>query len=341
MSNSNPGLFAGIDVGGTNIKMGVVDADGHVLAETSFPTEDQRGPADAVERMRQRLNALLSELNPPRTLEQLLAVGLGTPGTLDIKGGMILEPPNLPGWRHFPIRDEIATVLAKPVTYTNDANAAAFGEFWLGGGKQHDSLTLLTLGTGVGGGLVVNGRLVQGATGNAAELGHLCVDYATDARLCSCGLPGHLEAYASASAVAARAIELARQVPDGRLAHRLAAAGRLSARDVYEQSAQGDLQSRSIVMETAEWIARGITMVAHVIDPEIVILGGAMDFGGEVSPVGLQFLERIQRLVRERTFSQVAEKLIIEFAQLGSAAGWIGAAGLARQSYDSSFEAAP
>ena len=335
-SRSDTGVivFAGIDVGGTSIKLGLIDGDGNILSQSSFPTEEHRGPADAVDRIANQLERTLNECRPTLRLQDVSAVGLGTPGTMDLRRGVILEPPNLPGWRHYPIRDALSEKLSLPVAYTNDANAAALGEYWIGCGAPYDSMVLLTLGTGVGGGIVINGDILSGATGNAAECGHICVDFASDARICSCGQPGHLEAYASATAVAARARKIASASPESQLARILLKNDEITARDVHVAAAEGDESALAIVLETAEYLARGIATLAHTVDPHLYVLGGAMDFGQTESDVGRRFLARIESLVKQRTFTQVAENLKIEFAKLGSAAGWIGAAGLAKRTYD-------
>ena len=131
-------------------------------------------------------------------------VGLVTPGTMDIASGMLLEPPNLPGWSYFPIRDRVSHHTGLPVAYANDANAAAYGEFWIGSGAAYSSMVLLTLGTGVGGGIITNGQLLDGANSHGGEIGHMIIEAGRDARLCACGGRGHLEAYCSATGLRAR-----------------------------------------------------------------------------------------------------------------------------------------
>ena len=332
-------LFVGIDVGGTNIKMGVVSRDGNVIAQTQFPTQDELGPADALGRVHQQLLEMRDEAAGDIPIfERVVGVGLGTPGTMDVRNGVILEPHNLPGWRHFPIRARLSDLLERPVVYANDANAAAFGEFWVGGGQAFSSLVLLTLGTGVGAGIVIEGELLEGATGNAAECGHMVVDTTPQARRCFCGQSGHLEAYASATGVEKYAVEAASRDPQGVIARRLEERGALSARDVYDLAREGDAASLKIIEETAEYLARGIAILANTIDPEIFLLGGAMDFGGASSTIGKSFLQQIVEKVKSRTVRQIGEKIRVEFAQLGSAAGWMGAAGLACSRFLASSE---
>ncbi|MCA9262822.1 MAG: ROK family protein, partial [Planctomycetales bacterium] len=196
-------LYAGIDVGGTSIKLGLVDDQGLTLSRTQFPTESEKGVPNAIERTAHVLWSELKRLEADQA--QLAAVGLATPGTMDVAAGMILDPPNLPGWRHFPIVAELQQALGKPVAFANDANAAAFGESWIGRGREFPSLIMLTLGTGVGGGIIIGDLSIDGEHSHGSECGHLIIDHNEDARMCPCGQRGHLEAYASATALIRRA----------------------------------------------------------------------------------------------------------------------------------------
>jgi glucokinase len=245
---------------------------------------------------------------------------------MDIPRGLILEPSNLPGWRNFPVRDCLAGLLGLPVTYSNDANAAAYGEYWCGAGRDARSMVFFTLGTGVGGGIIVGDLAIEGAHSVGAELGHVVVDTSPQARRCSCGQSGHLEAYASATALVDRFQErLTRQTPAGSAGAREP----VSARWIAEAAACGDPLARDLVLETADWLARGIALTGHVIDPELFMLGGAMDFGGAGTPLGEEFLGRVRQKAAGLVFPEIARTLKIGFATLGAESGWIGAAGLA------------
>jgi glucokinase len=319
-------LFLGVDVGGTSIKLGVVDDAGQTLIHTAIATQEPRGPEDAMRRVAEETQRLMGRLGLSPDL--LVQAGLGTPGSMDLEGGMIVEPPNHPHWRNFPIRDTLARFLELPVTYINDANAAAFGEYWVGVGRRYRSMIMLTLGTGVGGGIIVDGHLVNGANSFGSECGHLIVDSRPDARLCVWGGGrGHLEAYASASGIVARAQELLEREP----ASRLAVHGEsLTAKQIYLAATQGDTLARRLITETADYLAIGITSLVHCIDPGLVVLGGAMNFGGAADPVGGEFLSRVIHTFHELSFPHVAERTRIEFASLGGDAGYLGAAGSAR-----------
>ncbi len=335
--NSNPASridpeqrwFVGVDVGGTSIKLGLISTNCQVADPLRLPTNQQAGPEDAIQRIRAALQPAFQELG-----DQICGVGLGTPGPLDTDKGLILDPVNMPGWRNFPVRDQLSKALERPVIYTNDANAAAYGEYWCGNWRDCDSLVLITLGTGVGTGIILQGEPLTGANGQAAECGHMSVAYGDTARTCHCGRPGHLEAYSSASAVADFAVAWADEHPASELAKLLKLQGSLSARDVYDCALRQDVTSIQLIDQTAEYLARGIANLAQTIDPHTVLLGGAMDFGGADCEIGQRFLMAIQQRVRQRVFTQIADKIRIEFASLGGSAGWIGAAGLANRDYD-------
>lgn len=322
-------LYAGVDAGGTTIKFGIVDDGGSTVAVSKIDTNPTVDVASTMKRLAAAMQEMLADQG--LSTKDLAAIGLGTPGTMDIPAGLVLEPFNLPGWRHYPVRDELSRLLDNlPVAFSNDGAAAAYGEYWIGTGQQHDSMVMLTLGTGVGGGIIVDGMAINGAHSNGAECGHIIVDASDQARTCSCGLPGHLEAYASAKAVVQRTEEALAKGTQSSLQHLLAENQPVTALAIYEAAEGGDPLACEIVDETAAWLAIGIVTLMHAIDPALVVLGGAMDFGGSGSPLGRKFLETIRRLVCEKTFPVIAENVTIDFSSLGGDAGYIGAAGLGR-----------
>lgn len=323
----------GVDLGGTSVKIGLVDNNGRTLAFTSIPTNEEAGPQQAVERMAEASLELLHRTG--LQLAKLAQVGLGSPGTMCLKQGILLEPPNLPHWYGFAIRDALAEAIGRPVSFVNDANAAAYGEFWLGTGSKHQNLVMLTLGTGVGGGIIHEGRLINGVNSAGSECGHMIVDCSPQARFCVWGGgQGELEAYASASAVARRAKELAVKNSHSRLRWLLDQNGSLTAKDVYEAALSGDQLSLEIIDETAFYLGIGILTIVSLIDPGLVVLGGAMNFGGKNCPIGQRFLGVIRQVFHQRAFTNVAQGTKIEFASLGSDAGYIGAAGIAKADFE-------
>ena len=258
-------------------------------------------------------------------------VGLGSPGTMDLAAGMLIGPVNLNGWNNFPLRDRVSHHCGLPVTFANDGSAAAYGEFWLGAGREMHSLVMFTLGTGIGCGIIVDGVSIDGRHSHGAECGHIAIDFHDDARMCSCGQPGHLEAYASATALVKRTLEA---LEAGRKTSLNCAAGtwRGIVADYHWRGSRGRrfAVSWNSCSTRPAILAVGIVTLMHTIDPDGVVLGGAMTFGGNNSPLGRRFLQCIREEVRRRAFPILAQQTTIDYARLGSDAGYLGAAGLAR-----------
>ena len=325
-------LFAGVDLGGTNIKVGLVDDQGRTLAFRSIPTHIERGPEEGARRMGQAVLDLAASagINPT----EIMRIGLGTPGTMDIPTGRLVNPVNLPGWNEFPIRDRVSDHAGGlPVSYANDAAAAAYGEFWVGSGRDYKSMVLFTLGTGIGGGIIIGDLSIDGEHSHGAECGHIIIDSRDDARMCGCGQRGHLEAYSSATAVIKRTREALGSGRPSSLAARVKQGEDVTPLLVAEEAEGGDPLALEIVLETARYLGIGVVTMMHAIDPAGVVLGGAMTFGGHSSKLGRQFLERVKQEVHARAFPVPAAQTTIDFALLGSDAGYIGAAGIARLAY--------
>ncbi|MEX0670977.1 MAG: ROK family protein [Pirellulales bacterium] len=328
LSEATRPLYAGVDLGGTNIKAALVDDEGRLVAFHTEPTHAARGPEDAAARMGRMVHTLASLVGVATA--DIARVGLGSPGPLDIPVGKIVRAGNLPGWDDFPLRDRVATHCGHEVTFANDANAAGYGEFWVGSARNASSLVLLTLGTGVGGGIIIGDVNVEGAHSHGSECGHIIVDPAPDARMCPCGQPGHLEAYTSATSLTAIAAEKLAAGGSGSLAAAVAKGEALSPILIAREAGAGDALATAILMEAARWLAIGIVTFMHTIDPEAVLIGGAMTFGREEHPVGRMFLDCVRAEVHGRTFPVLARSTTIRYASLGGDAGSIGAAGLAR-----------
>ncbi len=323
--------FIGIDLGGTNIKAGIVDDLGRSLAWLSVPTDVPKGPEDASARMGKA--ALQVAEKAGVVISDIARVGLGSPGTMDIPAGKLLEPANLKGWEYFPLRDRVSHHCGLPVTFANDANAAAYGEFWVGSGREFHSMVLFTLGTGIGSGIIIGGLSLDGEHSHGGECGHIIINFSPDARLCPCGQRGHLEAYASATAVIKRTREALDAGRSSSLTTDLNRGDKLTPLLVARHAETGDQLSLDIVMETARYLGVGITNVMHTLDPNGILLGGAMTFGGNENQLGRGFLAEIKAEVKRRAYPILAEKTVIDFAALGGDAGYIGAAGLARLEY--------
>jgi len=320
-------FYVGVDVGGTNTKAGVVDDCGQSLSHVSVPTEAARGPDVGLANIRRSVEAAIAESGlSPRDIR---GVGLATPGTMDIPAGMLLNPPNLPGWDHLPIERRVAELTGLPTVLQNDANAAAYGEFWAGAARGAGSLVFWTLGTGIGCGIIIGDLVIEGAHSHGAECGHIIIEM-HNGRRCDTGQYGTLEAYAGAKGLLRRCQEALDAGRPTQLRDLLAAGQELSPLLIAQAAEAGDPLADELVMDTARYMGVGTTTLMHTIDPEMVLLGGAMTFGGNDSPLGRRFLNELRAEVRRRAFPVPAEKTRIEFASLGGNAGYIGAAGCAR-----------
>ena len=331
LQNAKAPFYAGVDVGGTNIKLGIVDDLGRCCAYRSIRTHEEQGPQNGMQRAAATVLEMCDELR--LEMGEVSHVGLATPGTMNISAGMLLQPHNLPTWWNSPIQAILQSAINKPVAFANDASAAALGEFWVGSGSEFHSMVLFTLGTGVGGGIIVGDISLDGENSAGSELGHTIIDFNDTARMCGCGKRGHLEAYASGKAVVVRAHEELERFPESTLTTRLEQDSQLTPLTVAEEAESGDATARQIVMDTARFLGIGAVNTMHVIDPGVVVFGGAMNFGGHTSELGRAFLDRIRQEVAERAFPNLVGRTQIDFASLGGDAGFIGAAGVARQQH--------
>lgn len=319
-----PGVTIGIDVGGTNIKAGVVDAGGAAVVRREIETEAARG----FEHVFQRLTSLANELRGAAG-QPVSAIGIGVPGPLSHARGVIHRAPNLPGWVNVPMRDRFSAATGLPVCLENDANAAAFGEFVAGAGRALRDLVMLTLGTGIGGGVILDGRLWRGSFDNAGEIGHMIV--LPGGRECPCGQRGCLERYASANAVAERAAEALRAGERSALSDPFlqgqragAGGGGLTAADVEGAATEGDALASRVWEEMCRCLAIACVNIQHLYNPQAVILaGGLINAGGRL-------LEPVRRCFDALTWTIAPDRPRIELAELGGNAGLIGAAALAR-----------
>jgi len=312
--------FVGIDLGGTNIKGGVVDEDRCVLSHLSIPTEAEHGPDPVIELMAELVDRVIDQAGLSKT--DIEAVGIGSPGSMSHTRGIIIKPPNLPGWENVPLRDRIKDKTGLPTTLENDANAAAWGEFWAGAGRGTRHMVMFTLGTGVGGGIITDGRLLRGHFDNGAELGHTIIQ--PGGRPCGCGQKGCLEAYASASYTARRATEAVQAGESSSLADVLAQQDELTSEDVVNAAVQGDALATRIFDETCHYLAVACVNMQHATNPERIVLAGGMIAAGEDA-----LLKPIREKAAEMTWQAADDLPEIMFASLGNDAGFIGAAGAA------------
>ncbi|MDI3328568.1 MAG: ROK family protein [Alicyclobacillaceae bacterium] len=312
MGKLNP-VVLGIDVGGTNIKAGLVGPSGELVAKEAWPTEGRLGPREVIRRLAVRVKAMAERAGV--SWERVQGAGSGWPAFLDLPSGVIEEAINL-GWKDVPVAAWLEEVLQKPVAVDNDANAAALGEAWIGAGQGAGSVLCVTLGTGVGGGIVFNGALYRGASAMAGEIGHLPLK--PEGEPCTCGRRGCLETLASATAVVREARRRGVASPPGGPAA-------LTARDVFALAAQGHPVAKEVVEEAASWLGLGLAAAANLLNPEVIVVGGGMAEAGDLLFVPLEAEFRRRALPRVARFCRLTPAL------LGGSAGVFGAARLAWQ----------
>lgn len=317
----NQRYIIGVDLGGTNIVVGAVTLDGsQQFGMHSIPTRADLGSDAVVERIAQLVERVAAETMSATgaSRSRILGVGIGSPGPLDRETGVVILTPNL-GWTNFPLRDRIATAVQLPATLDNDANCATLGEWWLGAARGAQQVVGLTIGTGIGGGLILNGRLFHGVSDVAGEVGHTTID--ANGRRCGCGNYGCLEAYASGPAIAERAREaLAGGEPSAMPAVVGGDLSRLSAAIVYDAAKQGDRLAQEVVRETARILGIGIANLLNIFNPEVVVLAGG------VTQAGDQLFEPMRAEVRRRAFKPAVDACRIVPGALQGNAGVIGAA---------------
>lgn len=317
--------LAGVDIGGTKIAVGLVPVGGGAVRELQArPTRPERGAEAVVDDLAQMVQGAVQRLEAELGTVQVIGTGVGCPGPIDRARGCVVESPNL-RWRDVPLRDLISARLGGRVHLDNDANCATFGEWWQGAGQGSPSMIGITVGTGVGGGYVLDGRLVHGVSDGAGEIGHTTVQMA--GRRCACGNDGCIEAYASGTAIAARAREGIERGESSILTQQVEGAlERITAETVYEAAVAGDAYALEVLHEAARVLGVGVANVINLLNPaHVVIMGG-------VTRAGAHLFEPLKQEVRRRAFRGLVDACAVVPARLGGAAGVVGAAGLLEQS---------
>jgi glucokinase len=304
----------GIDLGGTQVRAALVEG-GRVLARAAEPTDVAGGPAAVLG----QIERLMGRVLPRAGWSGLGGLGICSPGPLDTETGTVLNIPTLPGWDGLPLRDLLARRTGLPVVLENDGIAAAFGEWRHGAGQGMRHLVYVTVSTGIGGGAVVDGRLLHGRRGMAGHVGHLVLDPAGPP--CSCGARGCFEAHASGRALGRAARALAPLHPEGRLAAS-APSGELTARHVVEAAREGDALALRLLADEARHLGLGFTGLIHLFSPEAVVMGGGVSDAFDLLEDG------IRAAIRARAMAAFREVPVIR-AALGGNSGLIGAAALA------------
>ena len=305
------GLLAGVDLGGTKILVGLFDEQGSVLGEKLVLTRPDQGLEAVLDRMTSVIDELMQQ-NPPGY--ELRGVVVGAPGPVENKSGLVYEAPNL-RWKEIPLGEVLKEALGVPVWIENDANLAALGEYTYGYPMEYESLLYLTVSTGIGGGIIINGDIYRGSDGGAGEFGHMTL--LPQGPVCGCGNHGCLEALASGTAIARVARE---EVSRGQcVALQEAARGRgeeIDARLVSELAVSGDPEARRIMDEAIGYLGIGVANLVSLFNPQVIVIGG-----GWSSYPGL--LDQVEKIVKQRTFARLNEKLLLP-ARLETGADYWG-----------------
>ena len=309
-----------VDIGGTKIIAAVFSTDGQLLAKDVYPTLAGAGVSAVIERIFTAIDRLLSQ--NITEISQLDCIGIAVAGAIDSNRGLVTASPNLPGWLDVPLRYIVQDRYQVDAFLVNDASAAALGEHRFGVGRGVSNLILLTLGTGIGGGIVINGEMYCGVCGSAGEIGHMVID--VNGPECACGNRGCLEALASGTAVARDAI---RRIGQGEKSSLVEMAEgeieSITAETVGTAARNGDSLALDVLSQAANYLGVGMVNLVNIFNPEMIVLGGGMANLGEL------FIDSAKQVVAERAFPISAQAVRIVTAQLGNEAGVYGAAAFA------------
>lgn len=307
-------FIIGVDLGGSKILSGIADQEGRIINKIKQPTNPQNGAADVLERICLSIHRLQQGVGVQSG--EIEAIVVGAPGPVYYPQGIISDAPNL-GWRYLDLKRELGLRLGREIVVDNDANMAAWGEYYFCYHKSCRNLLYMTISTGIGGGIIINGRIYRGSTGGAGEFGHMVIDpYGIT---CGCGRRGCLEALASGTAIAREARQLIDQGQGRAIMAASPGSGVITAREVGEAARQGDPEALAIIYRVIEWLGQGIANLVNIFNPEIVVVAGGVG-------VGLQdlLLEPLTATVKANVFKMHGEKLKITVSNLGEEIGLLG-----------------
>lgn len=305
----------GIDVGGTNVKIALVDGEGKIIYSNTVPTYAQMGYEYTVNNIKQAIRDLMKETNTDS--KDIEAIGFDFPGQVDYQTGVVKLAPNIPGWVNVPIAQMIEEEFNIPTKIDNDVRCAALGEMKFGAGRGCKNFVCITVGTGIGSGLVINGELVRGAANAAGEIGHIKLQM-NDGPICGCGDTGCLEAFASGPAIVAMAQEYLKGGKSTKY-REMAADGEITPYIVAKAAEAGDPVAKRIFEKVGTYIGMGLVSVINLLNPEKVIIGGGVAEAGDL------LLDPIRKTIKERAMVVAGNSVEIVRAELGNSAGVIGA----------------
>lgn len=310
-------LLTGVDIGGTSIKIAFISLDGDIIYKWEIPTDRKNNGAQICPDIAKALVQKAEEQNI--MYENILAIGVGAPGFVDVERGVVHEAVNI-GWKNFDLKDRLETLTKLPVIADNDANLAALGEMWRGAGDGAKDVLCVTLGTGVGGGIIANGDILHGVSGTAGEIGHITVK-PIDGAPCNCGKSGCLETIASATGIVRLTKEL---LLKGKVSSANLKVEQLTAKDVFVAAQEQDELALDVIKEVCFYLGLALANLGNSLNPKKIVMGGG------VSRAGNTLLTPLQRSFNEYALGQVQQDTEIVLATLGNDAGVIGAAWIAK-----------
>ncbi|WHY76123.1 ROK family glucokinase [Neobacillus sp. WH10] len=312
--------ITGVDLGGTTTKIAFIAMGGEIVHKWEIPTDNSNEGQNITTNIASAIDEKLAQLG--ETKDKLVGIGMGAPGPVDYETGIILNVVNL-GWKdNYPLKESLEAASSLPAAIENDANCAALGEMWKGAGNGAKDLVCVTLGTGVGGGVIANGNIVQGINGAAGEIGHITAIPSGGAP-CNCGKSGCLETVASATGIVRLAmLELNKNDSSGELSKLFVENGKITAKDVFDCARNGDQLAKKVLEEVSFHLGFVLANIANTLNPEKIVLGGGVSKAGNI------LLEAVNNNFAKFAFSAVRNSTDLALATLGNDAGVLGAAWL-------------
>ena len=306
----------GVDLGGTNIKLGLVSREGKIISKISIPSEADKGPDKVIEQIKKGINTLSSEVNV-----KIQGIGIGAPGVVSTEKGTVENPPNLPGWKKVSLGKIIKKEFGTNVHIENDANAAAIGELIFGAGKKYDSFIMVTLGTGVGGGIIINRKIYRGEFGAAGEIGHITIDF--NGPQCNCGSIGCIEAYIGNNYLIKRVGEDLLKYPESKIWYLVNDdLQKLTPLVIQCALNEGDEYARIVVKNMGTQLGAALASVSNLLDISTFIVGGG------VAGFGKPLFEEMDKAITARVLTPLKDRVKVHAAKLKNDAGIKGASAL-------------
>lgn len=310
-------VLIGVDLGGTNTRMGVITPDGKILRRIQYPTGASKGVPMMLDELVFRLQDLIQQT--PEKNHSKIRVGIGVPGPVDLNRGILIAPPNLPELHQFPLREFLGRRIPFPLVLENDANAFTLGEGWVGAARDARHYCGITLGTGVGGGVVINGEMLRGVDGFGGEVGHMVLN--PDGPICGCGGRGCLEVYASGTGVRRMALEaIEREGKPTLLTEEFKDYRDLTSEDVFKAAERGDELAQKVFQEMGRYLGLGLVNLTNLFNPEKIVIGG------KVSGAWDYFISQAREILYRRAMKGQRERVEVVRAECGDDAGLLGAA---------------